>query len=424
MNNNSVFIIGVGMTKFFKPGSHSFSYIDLGKEEVIKALDDANIDYKSVNQAYVGYVFQSSCAGQRVLYEVGMTGIPIVNVNNNCATGSTAFNLAYQSVKSGISECALALGFDVMQKGPLPLDVTDPIAPTHKYAKDLIDEGKYNFKGPSAPQLFGHAGREHMDRYGTTLDQISKISVKNYQHGSNNPYAQFQQPISLEKVKEAPIICSPLTKFHCCPTSDGAACAIVCNKEFMIKHGLQNQAIEILASVLETDKFDTFSSKSRIDVVGYKTAQRASKKALSLAGLDISDIGAIELHDCFAANELLTYEALGLCTEGKAGEFIDNGDNTYGGKYIVNPSGGLTSKGHPLGATGIAQLTELSWQLRGMADKRQIKNLKYALSHNLGLGTAIVITILKKHNKIFDGKKTSSHPDKIKIEQAIRRPKF
>lgn len=421
---NKVFIIGVGMTKFRKPGSHSFSYIDLGKEATVKALTDANIDYKSVDQAYVGYVFQSSCAGQRVLYEVGMTGIPIVNVNNNCATGSTAFNLAYQSVKAGVSDCALALGFDVMQKGPLPLDVTDPIAPTHLYAKGLIDSGVYHMKGPSAPQLFGHAGREHMEKYGSKQDHLSKISEKNYNHGSNNPYAQFQTPLSFDKIQSGPLICSPLTKFHCCPTSDGAACVLVCNEEFVVKNKLENQAIEVLASVLETDKYDTFDKNSRIDIVGYQTAKRATAKALQLAGLKIEDIGAVELHDCFAANELITYEALGLCEQGKADDFIDKGQNTYGGKYVVNPSGGLTSKGHPLGATGLAQITEISWQLRGMADKRQIKDLKYGLTHNLGLGSAIVVTVMKKYNDIQDKNKTSSHPDIIVKEQFKREAKF
>ena len=420
-NTQKAFIIGVGMTKFLKPGSHKFSYIDLGKEAVIKALADSNVSYDNVDSAYVGYVFQSSCAGQRVLYEVGMTGIPVVNVNNNCATGSTAFNLAYNSILAGQSKVALALGFDVMQKGPLPLDVTDPIAPTHNYAKELIETNKYNNKLPSAPQLFGHAGKEHMEKYNTTQDHLSKISVKNYKHGSNNPYAQFQNSnVTLDKVNSSPYICNPLTKFHCCPTSDGAACAILCNEEYVIENNLQNQAIEILASVLETDKKDTFSSNSRIDTVGFQTAKRACEKALKKANLkSINEIGAIELHDCFASNELLTYEALGLCEVGGAGKFIDNGDNTYGGKFVVNPSGGLTSKGHPLGATGIAQITELCWQLRNMADKRQIKNLKYALSHNLGLGSAIVITILKKYNAVYDKKKSSSHPDSINIEHNI-----
>ena len=419
VNKNKVFVIGVGMTKFLKPGSHNYSYIDLGKQSIQNALKDSKIDYKLVDTAFVGYVFESSCAGQRVLYEIGITGIPIVNVNNNCATGSTAFNLSYNSIAYGQSNVSLALGFDVMQKGPLPLDVTNPIAPTYNYAKDLILSYNYNDKIPSAPQLFGFAGKEHMEKYGSTQNHLSKISVKNYKHGSNNPYAQFQNPnINIKTVNNTKSICYPLNKLHCCPTSDGSACAILCNEEFVIKNKLQDNAVEILACVLETDKDNTFSSKSRIDIVGYQTTKRACQKALKLANIkSINEIGAIELHDCFSSNELITYEALGLCNQGEAGQFIDNGDNTYGGKFVVNPSGGLTSKGHPLGATGIAQITELCWQLRNKADKRQIKNLKYAMSHNLGLGTAIVITILKKYCIEENNKLNANIHSKIKLDQ-------
>ena len=415
--SNKVYIIGVGMTKFLKPGSHKQSYIDLASEATKKALKDAEIKYSEIDHGYVGYVFQSSCAGQRALYEVGMTGIPIINVNNNCATGSTAFNLAYEAVKSGISKCSIALGFDQMQKGALPLEVADPIAPTHKYALPLIKENKFDIKGPSAPQIFAGAGREHIEKYGSNQDHLSKISVKNYKHGSNNPYAQFRKEVSLSNVNSSASICSPLNKLHCCPTSDGAACAVLCNEEYLNSHpNIKDQAVEVLACVLETDKEDTFNTNSMIDIVGFKTAERAVKKALSSAKISIEDVGAIELHDCFSANELITYESLGLCEKGKAGEFIDKGNNTYGGKYVVNPSGGLTSKGHPLGATGLAQITELTWQLRGMADQRQVKDLKYALSHNLGLGSAVVITVLKKFNGKKHTSKTTSSPEALSLE--------
>lgn len=416
------FVIGVGMTKFLKPGSHSQSYIDLSREAILKAIHDSNVEYKEIDHAFVGYIFQQSCAGQRVIYEAGMTGIPVVNVNNNCATGSTAFNLAYNFVQSGISECSIAVGFDVMQKGSLPLD-SSTSSPTYEYQTPIMESGKWIKEGPPAPQLFGHAGREHMEKYGSNKDHFSKISVKNYKHGSNNPYAQFQTTTTIDKVNNSTLICSPLTKLHCCPTSDGAASVIVCSEDFMKKHKLENQAIEILASVLQTDCEDTFESKSMIDRVGYQLAKRTAEKALKKANIKIEEVGAIELHDCFAANELLTYEALGLCEQGKGGDFVDRGDNTYGGKYVINPSGGLTSKGHPLGATGLAQITELTWQLRGMADKRQISNLKYALAHNLGLGSAIIVTILKKFNETKDNKKTSSHPSVIEIKK-VPKPKF
>lgn len=397
-NQNRAFVVGVGMTKFVKPGSHDLSYIDFGAQAVKRALFDSAVPYHAIEQAYVGYVFQSSCAGQRVLYEVGMTGIPIVNLNNNCATGSTAFNLAVNSVKSGQVDCALALGFDIMKKGPLPMEISGTTHPVFKYAEPLILKNEFNAKIPPTPQLFGAAGKEHMQRYGTSLDHLHKISVKNYAHGLNNPYAQFRKKYTEKDVAESAMISYPLTKLQCCPTSDGAAAVIVANEAFIKKHKLEDQAVEVLASVLGSDKLETFGTGSAIDVIGGSLTKRVSGTAFKQAGITAKDVNIVELHDCFSANELCTYEALGLCGEGEAGKFIDRGDNTYGGKFVVNPSGGLTSKGHPLGATGLAQITELTWQLRGMSHKRQVKDAKYALAHNLGLGSAVVVSILKKYN--------------------------
>lgn len=415
-NQKKAFVIGVGMTKFLKPGSHNYTYYDLGKQAVCRALLDSGISYEEVESGFVGYVFQSSCAGQRVLYEVGMTGIPIINVNNNCATGSTAFYLAVNAIKSGSNECAIALGFDQMKKGPLPMDLSEPTHPVYPYAEPLIKQGKFNAKIPSAPQLFGAAGAEHMDKFKTELKHLHKISVKNYQHGINNPYAQFRIKVSESDVEKSQTICYPLSKLQCCPTSDGAACAIVCSEEFVIKHNLQDQAVEILACCLGSDKQSSFANNSAIDRIGFNLAKDVSTKAYKQAGISANDLQIVELHDCFSANELITYESLGLCEIGKAKEFIEKGDNTYGGKYVVNPSGGLTSKGHPLGATGIAQITELTWQLRNMADKRQVKNPKYALAHNLGLGSAVVVSILKKFNDKFNVKEhQTSDPDKLEL---------
>jgi sterol carrier protein 2 len=434
---SKVFIVGVGMTKFVKPGSHQLSYIDFGKQAVQRALDDSGISYDKVEQAFAGYVFESSCAGQRVLYEIGMTGIPIVNVNNNCATGSTALNLAVNAVRFGQSQCALALGFEQMQKGPLPLEMSNPSHPVYKYAEPLIKNGTYNQKLPSAPQLFGAAGKEYMEKYNVPINALYKISQKNYSHGFNNPYAQFRKKVTEEEVGKSTMICYPLNKLQCCPTSDGAACAIICSETFMKENKLENQAIEILACVLGSDKKETFSSNSAMNVVGYDLTKRTAEKAYKQAGLTPKDIQVVELHDCFSANELITYEGLGLCEKGKAQEFIEKGDNTYGGRYVVNPSGGLTSKGHPLGATGIAQVTELTWQLRNMAEKRQVKNVQHALSHNLGLGSAVVISILKKYNNNFETKPhQSSCPEKLaqseknrtleqkKLVSSKMRPKF
>jgi sterol carrier protein 2 len=415
MKGNRVFIVGVGMTKFLKPGSHDMTYIDLGKQAIERALKDSSLSYDKVEEAYVGYVFQSSCAGQRVLYEVGMTGIPVVNVNNNCATGSTAFNLAYNSVKYGKVSCALALGFDQMQKGPLPMEPTQKNHPVYKYAEPLLRNNTYNPKIPSTPQIFGAAGKEYMEKYELPISCLYKISVKNYNHGFNNPYAQFRKQYNEAEVEKSSMICYPLNKLQCCPTSDGAACVIVCDEKFVIDHNLQNQAVEILTSVLCTDKELTFSSNSMINIVGGDLTRRTAEQAYKNAGITSKDIQVVELHDCFSANELITYEGLGLCEKGKAKEFIECGNNTYGGKYVVNPSGGLTSKGHPLGATGIAQVTELTWQLRGIAEKRQVKDAKYALSHNLGLGSALVVSIFKKYNDNYEKKPHhTSDPDSLK----------
>jgi len=406
-----VFIVGVGMTKFYKPGGHDFSYIELGSLALRRALNDSSVNYSEIDNAFVGYVYNESCAGQRVLYELGMTGIPVVNLSNNCATGSSALNMAVNSVKAGLSECSVALGFEVMEKGPLKGNPTTT-HPVFNYYLPLIMDNKFDLKVPAAPQIFGSAGLEHMQKYGTTHDQICNISVKNYSHGINNPYAQFRKEYTCKEVADSKMISYPLNKLNCCPTSDGAAANIVCSEDFVKRHGLENQAIEVLSCVLGSDKRNTFENKSSMSVIGYDLCKSVVEKALKDAKITIDDINVVELHDCFSANELITYEALGLCKPGEAGKFIDNKDNTYGGKYVVNPSGGLTSKGHPLGATGIAQTTELTWQLRGMSEKRQVKNVKYALAHNLGLGSAVVITILKKYNNNFERKRNqTSDPD-------------
>lgn len=412
-NYQKVFVIGVGMTKFVKPGSHDSSYIDLGKQAVNRALMDAGISYEKIEQGFVGYIFESSCAGQRVLYDVGMTGIPVINVNNNCATGSTAFYLGVCAIKSGQADCVVSLGFDKMKKGPLQMELSGTSHPVYKYAEPLIKNNQFNHKLPSAPQLFGAAGKEHIEKYGTKLSHLCKISVKNYNHGVNNPYAQFRKKYSVEQVETSPMITYPLTKLQCCPTSDGAACVLLASEEFVKKNNLENQAVEVLSCLLGSDKNDSFDTNSAIDIIGWNLAKRTADQAYKQAGITSNDLSVVELHDCFSANEMITYESLGLCKKGEASSFIDRGDNTYGGKYVVNPSGGLTSKGHPLGATGLAQVTELTWQLRHMAEKRQVDNPKYGLAHNLGLGSAVVISILKKHNENFERKEHQSSDPEI-----------
>ncbi|XP_004025864.1 sterol carrier protein 2 isoform X1 [Gorilla gorilla gorilla] len=391
-----VFVVGVGMTKFVKPGAeNSRDYPDLAEEAGKKALADAQIPYSAVDQACVGYVFGDSTCGQRAIYHsLGMTGIPIINVNNNCATGSTALFMARQLIQGGVAECVLALGFEKMSKGSLGIKFSDRTIPTDKHVDLLIN--KYGLSAhPVAPQMFGYAGKEHMEKYGTKIEHFAKIGWKNHKHSVNNPYSQFQDEYSLDEVMASKEVFDFLTILQCCPTSDGAAAAILASEAFVHKYGLQSKAVEILAQEMMTDLPSSFEEKSIIKMVGFDMSKEAARKCYEKSGLTPNDIDVIELHDCFSTNELLTYEALGLCPEGQGATLVDRGDNTYGGKWVINPSGGLISKGHPLGATGLAQCAELCWQLRGEAGKRQVPGAKVALQHNLGIGGAVVVTIYK-----------------------------
>jgi sterol carrier protein 2 len=303
--------------------------------------------------------------------------------------------MAKQFIEGGISDCVLALGFEKMEKGSLGIKYTDRTNPMDQHAKAMIEKRGFA-KAPAAPQFFGNAGREHMERYGTTPEHFAKIGWKNHKHSVNNPYSQFQDEYSLEDIKNAPMVYDPLTKLQCCPTSDGSGAAILASEDFVKKHKLQRKAVEIIGMTMTTDYQSSFAEKSDMKLVGYDMTKNAARKVYEQSGFGPENVDVVELHDCFSANELITYEALGLCPEGKAGEFVDSGAQTYGGKVVVNPSGGLISKGHPLGATGLAQCAELNWQLRGQADKRQVKGAKLALQHNLGLGGAAVVTMYRK----------------------------
>ncbi|MFI6025869.1 lipid-transfer protein [Amycolatopsis magusensis] len=384
------YVIGVGMTKFEKPGGRDWDYPDMAREAGTNALADAGIDYERVEQAYVGYVYGESTSGQRAVYELGLTGIPVINVNNNCSTGSTALFLAVQAVRSGSAECALALGFEKMQPGSLGSTYEDREQPMMKHLLALAE--LQEFAMPPAPYMFGAAGREHSEKYGTTAEQFAKIAVKNHRHSVNNPYAQFRDEYTLEEILAAKTIYDPLTKLQCSPTSDGSGAAIIAGESFVEEHGLAAQAIEIAGQAMVTDLRSTFDDKSAISLVGAKMTGAAANRVYEQAGIGPEDVDVIELHDCFSTNELLTYEALGLCAEGEGGKLIDAGDTTYGGRWVVNPSGGLISKGHPLGATGLAQCAELTWQLRGTAGARQVDGAGIALQHNIGLGGAAVVT--------------------------------
>ncbi len=387
---NRVFVVGVGMTKFEKPGAREWDYPDMAREAGGRALADAGIEYGLVEQAYVGYVYGESTSGQRAVYELGLTGIPIVNVNNNCSTGSTALFLATQAVRSGQVDCTLALGFEKMQAGSLGSTYDDREQPMMRHLLALAE--LQEFAMPPAPYMFGAAGKEHMERFGTTAEQFAKIGVKNHRHSQNNPYAQFQDEYTLDEILGSKPIYGPLTKLQCSPTSDGSGAVVVVSEEFVDKHDLAGQAVEIVGQSMVTDLPSTFDDRSAISLVGADMTRTAAARVYEQAGIGPDDIDVIELHDCFSTNELLTYEALGLCGQGEGGKLVDNDDTTYGGRWVVNPSGGLISKGHPLGATGLAQCSELTWQLRGTADKRQVDGAAVALQHNIGLGGAVVVT--------------------------------
>jgi sterol carrier protein 2 len=385
-------VIGVGMVKFQKPGaSDEYNVMAVGAAKA--ALADAKIPYAEVEQAYTGYVYGDSTCGQRSVYELGLTGIPVFNVNNNCSTGSTALMLARQAIEGGIAECVLALGFEKMEKGALASKFTDRTNPL-EWQANLMSKVQGFSAAPPAAQMFGGAGREYRWKYGTKKETFGKISEKARKHAANNPYALFNQVLSLEEIMASDEVFDPLTRYQCCPPTCGAAAAILCSDDFAKKHGI-NKPVYIAAQAMTTDYDSSFKEDSMIKMVGYDMAKECAKKVYDQAGLGPKDVQVVELHDCFTANELLTYEALGLAKEGEAEKFIWDGDNTYGGKWVTNPSGGLLSKGHPLGATGLAQCTELVWQLRGQADKRQVPNAKVALQHNLGLGGACVITMYR-----------------------------
>ena len=394
MAGNKVFVVGVGMTKFEKPGRREgWDYPDMARESGTKALADAGVEYGQVEQGYVGYVSGDSTCGQRALYELGMTGIPIVNVNNNCSTGSTALFLGAQSIRGGLADCVLALGFEKMQPGSLGGGAEDRESPLRRHIKALAEIDDLAF--PVAPWMFAAAAREYMRNYGATAEHFAKIGYKNHKHSVNNPYAQFQKEYSLEEIMNAPMISDPVTKLQCSPTSDGSAAAVLASEEFVDKHGLAGQAVEIVGQAMTTDFASTFDGSAR-NIIGHDMNVQAAQKVYDQSGLGPQDFQVIELHDCFSANELLLYEALGLCGEGEAPRLIDASETTYGGRWVVNPSGGLISKGHPLGATGLAQCSELTWQLRGTADKRQVPGVNAALQHNIGLGGAAVVTAYKR----------------------------
>ncbi|GGU77553.1 putative lipid-transfer protein Ltp1 [Streptomyces filipinensis] len=390
------YVAGVGMTRFEKPETRSWQYWDMVREAGGAALADAGVVYTDVEQVPVGYCFQPSTAGQRAAYELGLTGVPVYNVSNNCATGSTALMLARQLVQGGAADCVLALGFEKMKKGALGGGADGGDFSTSPVARHYgVMAARHGFEQtPPTAQIFGGAAREHMERYGTTEAQLAAVAAKNHRHSAHNPRAQFRDVYDVAGVLASRTVHRPLTKLQCSPTSDGAAAAVVVSERFASRRGLTG-LVEIAGQAMTTDTEESFASGSCIDVVGQPMSRDAARQAYERAGLGIDDVDVIELHDCFSVNELLTYEALGMCAPGESGKLVESGATTYGGRWVVNPSGGLISKGHPLGATGLAQTAELVWQLRGRAGKRQVPRARVGLAHNIGLGGAAVVTVLR-----------------------------
>ena len=391
---SKVIVAGVGMIPFAKPGA-SAPYHEMGADAGKRALDDAGVAYDAVEQAYAGYVYGDSTSGQRALYRLGMTGVPIVNVNNNCSTGSTALFLARQAIASGAADCVLALGFEQMKPGALGSVYTDRPSAFEDFdalADDLIDAPGI----PLALRYFGGAGLAHMKKYGTKLEAFAKVRAKASRHAKANPLAIFRKEVSADDVmNDTPIWPGVMTRLMACPPTCGGAAAVLVSERFAREHGL-NTDVAIKAQAMTTDTPSTFEARDMMRLVGYDMAKAAASKVYEQSGIGPSEIKVVELHDCFAHNELISYEALGLCPEGGAQAFIDAGDNTFGGRVVTNPSGGLLSKGHPLGATGLAQCYELTRQLRGSAGPTQVEGVRHALQHNLGLGGACVVTMYER----------------------------
>ena len=391
--SHEVFVSGVGMIPFVKPGT-SGTYQEMGEQAARLALEDSGATYDQVQQVYAGYVYGDSTCGQAAVYRLGMSGIPVINVNNNCSTGSTALFLARQAIEGGAAECVLALGFEQMNPGALGAVFEDRPNPLEKFIESANKiEGKSEV--PVALRLFGGAGLEHQKKFGTRDETFARVSQKARLHAKHNPRAIFRDEVSIEEVLSSPPMHGVLTRLQCCPPTCGAAAALLTSEKFAKKHGLRSD-VKMTGQSMTTDFPSSFEGKTMMQIVGSDMSQAAANDLYERAGIGPEDVDVVELHDCFTSNEIITYEALQLTEEGGSEQFVSDGDNTYGGKVVVNPSGGLLSKGHPLGATGLGQCAELVWQLRGEAGPRQVEGARVGLQHNLGLGGACVVSLYQK----------------------------
>lgn len=407
-----VFVVGVGMTKFEKPFTKKWDYPDMAREAGTAALNDAGISYQDVEAVVASYCYGEPTSGQRAVYELGLTGVPVFNTNNNCSSASSGLMLARLLVLSGQYRCVLALGFEKMERG-LSERYKDRVSPVKRHMDHMVNIGaapglvnpQLNSMTSDVIKLFAYAAREHSQKYGSTFEQCARIAYKNHKHSIHNPNACLRKELPLSSITHSKLICKPITYAMSAPTADGSAAAIVCSREFMESNEMQNKAVEILAQQMVTDLPSSFD-KSFMDLAGVAMATKAAIDCYRSSDLTPHDVDVLEVHDCFSCNELFMYEAMGLCPGGRGGDLIDstewienkNGGEVcrIGGRWVVNPSGGLESKGHPIGATGLAQCAELNWQLRGEAGKRQVDGATVALQHNFGIGGAAVVTMYKK----------------------------
>ncbi|ESP05633.1 hypothetical protein LOTGIDRAFT_208622 [Lottia gigantea] len=412
-NRRKVYVVGVGMTKFEKPFSKKWDYPDMAREAGKEALSDAGLQYSDIQSAVVSYCYGEPTSGQRAIYELGLTGVPVYNVNNNCSSGSSALMLARRLIQSGVEDCVMALGFEKMEQG-LSEKYTDKTSPVKRHFDHMTALGaepgiiKENMNNMTSDviKLFVYAGREYLKKYPhAKYEDFVEVAYKNRKQGLNNPKASLQRLPDRDTISKKGMLSFPVTFWMSAPTADGSAAAIVCSEEFVRKHGLEGNAVEIIAQNMVTDLPSSFD-KSFMDLSGFNMAKLAADKCYKEANILPSDIDVAEVHDCFSLNELFMYEALQFCGEGRGCDLIrqsawkknkNGGEVCWMGKRVVNPSGGLESKGHPIGATGsLAQCYELVNQLRGKSGKRQVDEAKTALQHNFGIGGAAVVTIYRQ----------------------------
>lgn len=377
---SDVYVLGIDMIKFGRYPNKTVP--QLGAEAVNMALDDAGVTMSDIEGLYCGNFYQASgMVGQRILQEVGQSGIPVVNVANACATGATAFREAWMAVKAGVCDIVLAVGVEQMGKGMLG---------STGGKKGISKEGLLG--SASMPATFAAIGQEHASKHGTTYEQFAKVSVKNHKNSTMNPKAMYQKEASLDEVMSSEMIAYPNTKLMCSVNVDGAAAAVLVSESKAKELGM-TRAVRVAASALASDPYQS-RNPTLADINA--CTRLAAKTAYDMAGISADDLDLVELHDCFATAELVHYENLGLCQEGEAGRLIDEGETELGGRIPVNVSGGLLSKGHPIGATGIANIYEVCTHLRGEAGERQVENARYGLAHVIGLGTSCGIHILEK----------------------------